>query len=52
MLSAIQQHGTGRGLWLGLKRIGRCHPFGGSGYDPVPDSSPGKNRENSKNKNG
>ncbi len=32
---AIETHGPLRGLWLAFKRIGRCHPFGGSGYDPV-----------------
>ena len=37
MLTAIQHHGTSRGLWLGLKRLGRCHPLGSHGYDPVPD---------------
>lgn len=33
---ALQKHGAFRGGWLVLKRIGRCHPWGGHGYDPVP----------------
>jgi putative membrane protein insertion efficiency factor len=33
---AIATHGTARGFWLALKRLLRCHPWGGSGYDPVP----------------
>jgi putative membrane protein insertion efficiency factor len=33
---ALRTHGALRGGWLTLKRIGRCHPWGGSGYDPVP----------------
>jgi putative membrane protein insertion efficiency factor len=35
-LEAIRTHGPFRGGWLTLKRIGRCHPWGGHGYDPVP----------------
>lgn len=36
MIEAIQIHGIFKGLWLGTKRICRCHPWGGHGYDPVP----------------
>lgn len=33
---AIEVHGAARGSWLALRRILRCHPWGGSGWDPVP----------------
>ena len=33
---AIVKHGPIRGLWLAVRRILKCHPWGGSGYDPVP----------------
>ena len=36
-LEALQTHGPVDGLWLSVKRIGRCHPWGTHGYDPVPD---------------
>jgi len=35
-IQAIQKHGPFKGGWLALKRISRCHPWGGHGYDPVP----------------
>jgi putative membrane protein insertion efficiency factor len=38
-LEAVDEHGLLRGSLLALKRIGRCHPWGGSGLDPVPLST-------------
>jgi uncharacterized protein len=35
-LESIGIHGPGRGLWLTLRRLARCHPWGGFGVDPVP----------------
>ncbi len=35
MIDAIERHGPVRGLWRGVKRLCRCHPLGGSGYDPA-----------------
>jgi len=35
MIEAIQKYGFWRGIRKGTKRLGRCHPWGGSGYDPV-----------------
>lgn len=35
-VQAVNRYGPFKGGWMALKRIGRCHPWGGSGYDPVP----------------
>ncbi|MFT3703224.1 MAG: membrane protein insertion efficiency factor YidD [Agriterribacter sp.] len=35
-IEALKKHGVFKGLWLTARRIARCHPWGGHGYDPVP----------------
>ena len=35
-IEALRKHGPIKGLYLAIRRILRCHPWGGSGYDPVP----------------
>ena len=35
-VEAIEKHGPIKGIWLAVKRIARCHPWGGCGHDPVP----------------
>jgi putative membrane protein insertion efficiency factor len=34
--TAVERYGVFKGTWLALRRLSRCQPFGGSGYDPVP----------------
>ena len=35
MMDAVRKHGVLKGTWMGVKRLGRCHPFHEGGYDPV-----------------
>jgi hypothetical protein len=39
-LDAYEQHGFWRGTWLAVRRLARCHPWGGHGWDPVPPPPP------------
>ncbi len=39
-LEALRLHGGFKGGWLAARRIGRCHPWGAAGYDPVPKDTP------------
>lgn len=42
---ALRRHGLLAGSWFALKRVGRCHPWGAAGYDPVPEPVLGEGRE-------
>jgi putative membrane protein insertion efficiency factor len=37
ILEALEKHGAAKGTWLSIRRVGRCHPWGRSGIDNVPD---------------
>lgn len=45
-VSAVNEHGFFKGGWLTLKRLGKCHPWGGTGYDPVPPSASSQTTDN------
>lgn len=42
-VEALKQHGAFTGSWLAFKRIASCNPWGGKGFDPVPEKLPKKN---------
>lgn len=46
-IEALKKHGLIRGSWLSIKRIVSCNPWGGSGYDPVPEPRPKRKRKTS-----
>lgn len=48
MIEAVDEWGPLKGFWMGLKRIGRCHPWGGDGYDPVPRKNKDINNQTDK----
>jgi uncharacterized protein len=41
-VEALRQHGAVRGCWIALRRVARCHPWGGHGHDPVPPVAGGR----------
>ena len=49
-IEALKVHGLFRGGWLAVKRISKCQPWGGSGYDPVPEKE-GNNNTNTEGSN-
>ncbi len=51
-LQAVELHGPFRGSWHGICRIFRCHPWGGSGYDPVPPAGDAREGKHSCSRHG
>ena len=47
-IEALQKHGALRGSWLAACRIARCHPWGGQGFDPVPDRRGGSRADDAR----
>ncbi|MGA2864668.1 MAG: membrane protein insertion efficiency factor YidD [Verrucomicrobiota bacterium] len=45
-VEAVRTHGALAGSWLALRRIGRCHPWGGGGWEPVPPPAAGRRHRN------
>lgn len=51
-MEALSRHGGLKGGWLTARRLCRCHPFGGHGYDPVPSADPDFDAQQKKNAGG